>query len=153
MEPFVGRRQWRRNVTWSSVTLSMPWPAPPFALACPDSKAKCAALSEPSAADRCNEPETETAEALSSVLLGCDAHPCTCLDVNCNLGFVAGLAAAHGANAECFETYPLRACSQAPPPIALCRVARSTAAPRTPQTARLASRRRLPRRRVRKPQP
>ena len=85
----------------------MPRPALPFALACPDSKAKCAALSEPSAADRCNEPETETAEALSSVLLGCDAHPCTCLDVNCNLGFVAGLAAAHGANAECFETYPL----------------------------------------------
>ena len=81
MEPLVGRCQWRRNVTWSSVTLSMPWPAPPFALACPDSKAKCAALSEPSAADRCNEPETETAEALSSVLLGCDARPCTYLDV------------------------------------------------------------------------
>ena len=78
------------------MTLSMPWPAPPFALACPDSKAKCAALSEPSAADRCNEPETETAEALSSVLLGCDARPCTCLDISCNLGFVAGLAAAHG---------------------------------------------------------
>ena len=85
----------------------MPWPAPPFALACPDSKAKCAALSEPSAADRCNEPETETAEVLSSMLLGCDARPCTYLDVGCNLGFVAGLAAAHGANAECFETYPL----------------------------------------------
>ena len=62
MEPLVGRCQWRRNVTWSAVTLSMPWPAPPFALACPDSKAKCAARSEPSAADRCNEPQTETAE-------------------------------------------------------------------------------------------
>ena len=60
--PFVGRRQWRRNVTWASVTLSMPWPAPPFTLACPDCKAKCAARSKPSAADRCNEPETETAE-------------------------------------------------------------------------------------------
>ena len=35
---------------------------PPFALACPDIKAKCAARSEPSAADRCNEPQTETAE-------------------------------------------------------------------------------------------
>jgi hypothetical protein len=80
----------------------MPWPAPPFALACPDSKAKCAALS-----DRCNEPETETAEVLSSMLLGCLARPCTYLDVGCNLGSVAGLAAAHGATAECFETYPL----------------------------------------------
>ena len=60
-----------------------------------------------SAADRCNEPETETAEVLSSMLLGCDAHPCTYLDVNCNLGPVADLAAAHGATAECFETYPL----------------------------------------------
>ena len=76
------------------MTLSMPWLAPPFALACPDSKAKCAALSEPSAADRCNEPQTETAEVLSSVLLGCDARPCTYLEVSCNLGFVAGLAAA-----------------------------------------------------------
>ena len=85
----------------------MPWPAPPFALACPDSKAKCAALSELSAADRCNEPETETAEVLSSMLLGCDARPCTYLDVKFNLGFFAGLAAAHGATAECFETYPL----------------------------------------------
>ena len=89
------------------MTLSMPWPAPPFALACPDSKAKCAALSEPSAADRCNEPETEAAEVLSSMLLGCLARPCTYLDVGCNLGSVAGLAAAHGATAECFETYPL----------------------------------------------
>ena len=85
----------------------MPWPAPPFALACPDSKAKCAALSELSAADRCNEPETETAEVLSSMLLGCDARPCTYLDVGCNLGFFAGLAEAHGATAECFEPYPL----------------------------------------------
>ena len=85
----------------------MPWPAPPFAFAWPDSKAKCAALSEPSAADRCNEPETETAEVLSSMLLGCLARPCTYLDVGCNLGSVAGLAAAHGATAECFETYPL----------------------------------------------
>ena len=58
-------------------------------------------------ADRCNEPEMETAEVLSSMLLGCDARPCTYLDVNCTLGPVAGLAAAHGATAECFETYPL----------------------------------------------
>ena len=41
------------------------------------------------------------------MLLGCDARPCTYLDVKCNLGFFAGLAAAHGATAECFETYPL----------------------------------------------
>ena len=67
--PFVGRLQWRRNVTWSSVTLSIPWPAPPFALACPDSKAKCAARSEPSAADRCNEPQTETAEVLRLLII------------------------------------------------------------------------------------
>ena len=41
------------------------------------------------------------------MLLGCDARPCTYLDVKCNLGFFAGLAAAHRANAECFETYSL----------------------------------------------
>jgi hypothetical protein len=44
---------------------------------------------------------------LSSMLLGCDARPCTYPDIGCNLGSVAGLAAAHGATAECFETYPL----------------------------------------------
>ena len=47
----------------------MPWLAPPFALACPDSKAKCAARSEPSAADRCNEPQTETAEVLRLLII------------------------------------------------------------------------------------
>ena len=41
------------------------------------------------------------------MLLGCDARPCTYPDIGCNLGSVAGLAAAHGATAECFETYPL----------------------------------------------
>jgi hypothetical protein len=45
-------------------------------------------------------------EVINSLLLRCDAD-CLYVDVGCNLGVFAGLAAAHGARAECYEVYPL----------------------------------------------
>lgn len=88
-------------MTTSLVNISLPWPAPQFTLACPDTAARCAALTDAT----CAEPETQTAEALSSLLLHC-SFKCLYIDVGCNLGYFAGLAAVHGATAECFEAYP-----------------------------------------------
>lgn len=95
---------------WPNVTISLPWPSVPFELACPDTKVKCLPLAN-TASSTCAEPETQTAEALSSLLLGCNqrSHERSCLyiDIGCNLGVFAAQAAMHGAAVECFEPYPL----------------------------------------------
>eukprot|EP00966_Prymnesium_polylepis_P308033 7118602-Prymnesium_polylepis.1 len=101
-----------------NVTLRLPWPAPGFLLACPDSRETCEQLASyevprdgvpraSSGGTSCEEPETETAEVISSLLDGCTPSTCNYIDVGCNLGYFAGLAAAHGASVDCYEPTPL----------------------------------------------
>jgi len=87
---------------WPTVRIGPPWPAPPFTLACPrlTSSAQCEQLASDSAEGGragCSEPEAESAEVLTSLLLGCErsAHepnstsPCLYIDIGCNLGYFA----------------------------------------------------------------
>lgn len=87
---------------WPTVRIDPPWPAPPFTLACPrlTSLAQCEQLASDSAEGGragCSEPEAESAEVLTSLLLGCErsAHepnstsPCLYIDIGCNLGYFA----------------------------------------------------------------
>jgi len=89
--------------TWSTVEIDLPWPAPRFSLACPDTEYTCSGLA--ASGLWCAEPEPETAEVLDSLLLGCD-ESCLYVDVGCNLGYFASLAAAHGSTSECYEPAP-----------------------------------------------
>lgn len=105
----VGKRERKSMLeepsrVWSNVHVDMRWPAPPFTLACPDTQEKCDALTAQHTA--CPEPETETAEVLTSLLLGCDGS-CLYVDVGCNLGYFAGLATKLGAESICVDAYPL----------------------------------------------
>ena len=93
--------------SWASPQLQLPWPAPPFTLACPDTPDRCSALVRYPPQSSCQEPESETSEVLSSLLANCQTDACTYVDVGCNIGYFAGLAAAHGATVECYEAAPL----------------------------------------------
>ena len=87
---------------WPTVRIDPPWPAPPFSLACPrlTPLAQCEHLASDSAEGGragCSEPEAESAEVLTSLLMGCErsAHepnntsPCLYIDIGCNLGYFA----------------------------------------------------------------
>ena len=78
---------------------SPPWPGQPYSIWCPDSTAKCEQLNTL----ECFEPEQETLEVLSSLLLHCERSNCTYVDVGCNLGLYATYAARLGASVQCFE--------------------------------------------------
>lgn len=73
------------------------WPGTPFSLWCPDSQVKCQLLN----GIECFEPEQDTFEVLSSLLLHCDN--CTYVDIGCNMGIFAAYAASLGAAVRCFE--------------------------------------------------
>jgi hypothetical protein len=118
---------------YPSVLITPPWPGRAYHLACPVSTPQpvCDRLGSGGAAlsADCYEPEVETAEVLSSLLLGCqtveerevaatpalragepsarDVAPasteCTYVDVGCNVGAFALQAAALGAQVRCFE--------------------------------------------------
>ena len=97
-------------VTHPSVAITPPWPGRAFQLACPANTAQetCDRLGSGQASlhgSGCYEPEVETGEVLSSLLLGCERldHGCTYIDIGCNLGAFAGQAAALGAQVRCFE--------------------------------------------------
>ena len=96
--------------THNATTITPPWPAPAYALACPQgtSQSVCNHLGPSALASGCFEPELDTAEVLSSLLYGCHAPNSTCLyvDVGCNIGAFALQAAALGARVECFEPAP-----------------------------------------------
>ena len=96
------------------IELRPPWPARPYRLACPalTPQAVCDRLSDLNAtiSSDCSEPERETQEVLSSLLLGCDKGAvearCLYVDVGCNIGYFASQAAALGADVACYEPTP-----------------------------------------------
>lgn len=105
----------------SSVWLYPPWPGQRYELACPPltNVDVCRRLSTERqsgiryngtrtfnyAHTECTEPERETAEVLSSLLVNCD-RGCLFVDVGCNLGYFAAQAAALGASVDCYEPTP-----------------------------------------------
>ena len=100
-----------RNHRKPSVLMRPPWPAAPYQLACPAATPQdvCSRLSDPSLgakADFCFDPEGETEEVLSSLLLRCGQRPCVYVDIGCNLGYFAAHAAALGAWVDCYEPTP-----------------------------------------------
>lgn len=97
-----------------STAIAPPWPAPSFRLACPQRTpaAVCARLGsgEEALATNCFEPEVETAEVLTSLLLDCGRGAaqlphtrCTYIDIGCNVGAFAAQAASLGASVQCVE--------------------------------------------------
>ena len=106
----------------NTTVIEPPWPGRPFHLACPELttheqcrqlsiSGKIDAMTRKSPLGMCTEPEVQVAEAISSLLLGCDGAGAGCLyvDVGCNIGFFAAHAAALGAHVECFEPTPFYA--------------------------------------------
>ena len=89
-----------------------PWPGLPYSIWCPDSAARCRRLNVSSEAIRtsCFEPEVETFEVISSLLLHCGQRgsrgregACAYVDIGCNMGFFAAHAARLGARVRCYE--------------------------------------------------
>ena len=92
-------------------TITPGWPGQPYWLACPPltTQKECDVLGGGAAgfAAQCSEPEADTQEVLSSLLLGCaSSNSCLYVDVGCNMGYFAAQAAALGAAVDCFEPTP-----------------------------------------------
>ena len=71
---------------------------------CPDDEKTCRRLTDIPLVGQdidCFEPEQDTFEVLSSLLLHCDN--CTYVDIGCNIGLFAAYAARLGASVKCFE--------------------------------------------------
>jgi len=92
------------------------WPALPFYQACPDGDGVLCSglLSGPTPRKMADQPEAETREVLTSFLLdiamsggkSCCGDGCLYLDIGCNVGFFASIAASYGARVECYEPAP-----------------------------------------------
>ena len=91
------------------VTVQPPWPAPEYQLACPNgtTAAECLQLG---GSKGCFEPERETAEVVTALLLG-SAPSALYVDVGCNVGAFAAQAAALGAAVDCYEPTPFHVTS------------------------------------------
>lgn len=90
------------------VEITPPWPAPKYHLACPTGTPsdQCQALSELGhARTGCFEPERETAEVITAMLLG-KRSQLLYVDIGCNIGAFAAQAARLGAAVDCFEPSP-----------------------------------------------
>ena len=94
-----------------NTTIFTPWPAQPFKLACPNgtTQENCDRLSKahPSYSwlrRGCFEPEPDTAEVLTSFLLGCREKACSYVDIGCNIGYFAAQAVKLGVrDVDCYE--------------------------------------------------
>eukprot|EP00966_Prymnesium_polylepis_P040770 946140-Prymnesium_polylepis.1 len=94
-----------RLMKFNSTTIVPPWPSPPYTLACPAGtpQATCDLLgpTDPS----CFEPEWDTAEIITAILLG---HPgALYVDTGCNIGAFALQAYSLGAHVRQFRSVEL----------------------------------------------
>ena len=90
------------------VTITPPWPAPQYTLACPPAtpQSTCERLASSRAAIEagCYEPERDTAEVITALFQGCEG--CLYVDVGCNIGAFATQAVSLGASVDCYEPTP-----------------------------------------------
>lgn len=96
--------QWEVAPPGGWLTISPPWPGQPYPVFCPDDEKTCRRLTDIPLVGQdidCFEPEQDTFEVLSSLLLHCDN--CTYVDIGCNIGLFAAYAARLGASVKCFE--------------------------------------------------
>jgi len=81
-----------------TVAITPPWPAKSFNISCPDTLQKCKYFQT----EVCFEPEVDTFEVLTSLLMNCDTS-CHYVDIGCNMGIFAQHALHLGASVTCIE--------------------------------------------------
>ena len=105
-----GGRGRLQSMQLNSTTIVPPWPSPPYTLACPAGtpQATCDLLGPTD--QSCFEPEWDTAEIITAILLG---HPgALYVDIGCNIGAFALQAYSLGAHVRQFRSVELATTQQ-----------------------------------------